>query len=122
MQSQKDFKYFLNNHLRLNILFNKDANTDLSRVVGFEVEAFSVKHGYEAPWDDKNPVLNTCNPSRNMAVSHTQIPQVVEEGEEVIFTYDVKFTVSTVTKGGLSAAVGTVIFTRPKGGVPTAKQ
>ena len=102
MQNQKDFKYFLNNHLRFTILFNKDANTELSRVVGFEVEAFSVKHEYEAPWDKKNPVLNTCNPGRMIAVSHTQSPQAVEEGEEVIFTYDVKFTVSIRAQCGAS--------------------
>jgi hypothetical protein len=38
---------FLHNHLRFTILYNRDAATDLSRIVGFEVEAFSVKHGHE---------------------------------------------------------------------------
>jgi hypothetical protein len=41
-------------------------------------------------------VLKTCNPNRMVAVSHTQPPQPVETGAEVIFTYDVKFTVSAI--------------------------
>jgi hypothetical protein len=68
--------------------------TDLSRIVGFEVEAFSVQHTYEGTWDPKDPVLNTCHPGRSVPVSHTQRPQQVQEGAEVIFSYDVKYTVS----------------------------
>lgn len=94
IEGQKDIKFFLHNHLRFNILYNRDSATDLSRIVGFEVEAFSVNHQFEKPWDPKNPVLQTCNPNRMVAVSHTQPPQAVEPGAEVIFTYDVKFTVS----------------------------
>jgi hypothetical protein len=44
IDGQKDIKFFLHNHLRFNILYNRDAATDLSRIVGFEVEAFSVNH------------------------------------------------------------------------------
>jgi len=44
IEGQKDIKFFLHNHLRFNILYNRDAATDLSRIVGFEVEAFSVNH------------------------------------------------------------------------------
>uniref|UniRef100_A0A383W0F6 Transmembrane 9 superfamily member n=1 Tax=Tetradesmus obliquus TaxID=3088 RepID=A0A383W0F6_TETOB len=96
IEGQKDIKFFLHNHLRFNILYNRDAATDLSRIVGFEVEAFSVNHQYEKPWDPKAPVLKTCNPNRMVAVSHTQPPQPVETGAEVIFTYDVKFTQSEI--------------------------
>lgn len=94
IEGHKDIKFFLHNHLRFNILYNRDSVTDLSRIVGFEVEAFSVNHQYEKPFDPKNLVLQTCNPNRMVAVSHTQPPQPVEPGAEVIFTYDVKFTVS----------------------------
>ena len=31
---------FINNHLRFTILYHRDAETDLSRIVGFEVEPF----------------------------------------------------------------------------------
>ena len=40
----------LNNHLRFTILYHKNAETDLSRIVGFEVEPFSVKHTYDGEW------------------------------------------------------------------------
>eukprot|EP00879_Flechtneria_rotunda_P022456 GHRR01023707.1.p1 GENE.GHRR01023707.1~~GHRR01023707.1.p1 ORF type:complete len:284 (+),score=67.63 GHRR01023707.1:208-1059(+) len=95
LEGSKDIKFFLHNHLRFNILYNRDAATDLSRIVGFEVEAFSVNHEYEEPWDANKPTLNTCNPGRMIAVSHSLPPQPVEEGAEVIFTYDVKFTVGS---------------------------
>jgi transmembrane 9 superfamily protein 2/4 len=49
---------------------------------------------YDHPWDEKKPVLNTCNPGRMIAVSHSLSPQEVRETAEIIFTYDVKFTVS----------------------------
>jgi hypothetical protein len=90
----QDVKFFLHNHLRFNILYNRDAATDLSRVVGFEAEAFSVKHDYDKPWDSKSPTLKTCNPGSMVAVSHSLPPQSVDEGSEVIFTYDVKWSVS----------------------------
>jgi transmembrane 9 superfamily member 2/4 len=85
--------YFLHNHLRFTILYTRDATTDLARIVGFEVEPFSVKHDYDKPWDAGNPSLKTCNPGRMISVSHSQPPLEVKEGNEVIFTYDVKFTV-----------------------------
>lgn len=33
-------KYVLNNHLRFNILFHRDTETDLARIVGFEVRTW----------------------------------------------------------------------------------
>jgi transmembrane 9 superfamily protein 2/4 len=38
------------NHLRFTILYHKNEDTDLSRIVGFEVEPFSVKHTYDGEW------------------------------------------------------------------------
>ena len=48
---QEDGKSVLNNHLRFTILYHRDLETDLARIVGFEVEPFSVKHSYEGTWD-----------------------------------------------------------------------
>ncbi|KAF8062046.1 TMN7 [Scenedesmus sp. PABB004] len=99
LEGQKEVLFFLHNHLRFNILYNRDAATDLSRIVGFEVEAFSVKHAADGKWGgagEAPPALSTCNPGRMIAVSHSQPPQQVGEGEEVVFTYDVKFTQSTI--------------------------
>lgn len=93
-QPASETKFFLHNHLRFAILYHKDEATDLARIVGFEVEPFSVKHTWEAPWDDAGPTLNTCNPGRMVYVTHETAPQPVRLGEEVIFTYDVKFVVS----------------------------
>lgn len=53
----------------------------------------SVKHEYEAPWDLVKPLLDTCSPGRMQFVTHGLAPQMIDEGEEVIFTYDVIFKV-----------------------------
>lgn len=97
---------FLHNHLRFNILYNKDPLTELSRIVGFEVEPFSVKHTYESPWEEANPTLGTCNPNRATFVSHGQAPQGVEEGDELIFSYDVQFVVRGCCCCGLHDLAG----------------
>lgn len=46
VDGKNEMMSFLNNHLRFNILYHRDAVTDLSRIVGFEVEAFSVQVGH----------------------------------------------------------------------------
>eukprot|EP00270_Netrium_digitus_P001486 TRINITY_DN1161_c0_g1_i1.p1 TRINITY_DN1161_c0_g1~~TRINITY_DN1161_c0_g1_i1.p1 ORF type:complete len:658 (+),score=199.18 TRINITY_DN1161_c0_g1_i1:265-1974(+) len=89
-------KFFIHNHLRFNVLFHKDPSTNLARVVGFEVEPFSKKHVYEGPFDPLKLHLTTCNPGSMQAVTNSDNPQIVEENEEVIFTYDVVFTASEV--------------------------
>lgn len=105
-QGQDKLSFFLHNHLRFNILYNRDAATDLARIVGFEVQPFSVRHEYDKPWDAKAPSLKTCNPGAMVAVSHSQAPLEVKEGGEVIFTYDVKFTVRAVAGSGSTALAG----------------
>jgi hypothetical protein len=55
-----------------------------------------VKHDYEAPWDALKPHLSTCNPGSMTYVTHGLSPQIVEEGEEIIFSYDVIFKVHTL--------------------------
>ncbi len=44
---QDNDRSYLNNHLTFTILYHKDAATDLARIVGFEVEPYSVQHSYE---------------------------------------------------------------------------
>ena len=53
----------------------------------------SVHHEYEKPWDLSKPRLTTCNPNSKIYVTNAMPPQLVEEGQEIIFTYDVTFTV-----------------------------
>jgi len=88
--------HYLHNHARFTILYNRDPETDLSRIVGFEVEPASVKHRYKNRWDPVNPQLETCNSERHPLESLVGAPQAVEEGEEVVFTYDVAFKASDI--------------------------
>jgi transmembrane 9 superfamily protein 2/4 len=89
-------QHYLNNHARFTILYNRDPETDLSRIVGFEVEPASVKHRYKNRWDPVNPQLETCNAERHPLDSLAAPPQPVAEGEEVVFTYDVVFKASDI--------------------------
>ena len=90
---QDDGKLSLHNHLRFTILYHRDIETDLSRIVGFEVKPFSVQHKYDGTWNPDKPDLTTCNPGSMKYVSDKDDPQEVKEGKEVIFTYDVVYEV-----------------------------
>ena len=86
---------YVNNHIRFTILYHKDPETDLSRIVGFECEPFSVKHTYRT-WNPDKPLLQTCDPREKIYVSDSQQPQPVGKGEEIIFTYDTLFKESEI--------------------------
>ena len=90
---QDDGRILLHNHLRFVILYHRDVESDLSRIVGFEVEPFSVKHKYDGKWNADRPDLKTCNPGSMKFVTEKDDKQHVTEGEEIIFTYDVRFKV-----------------------------
>ena len=51
--------YYIYNHLRFNILYHKDPLSDMSRIVGFEEDPFSVNHEYDEPWNADKPLLRT---------------------------------------------------------------
>ncbi|XP_068647821.1 transmembrane 9 superfamily member 8-like [Aristolochia californica] len=91
----KEEKYFINNHLSFTVKYHQDFQTDSSRIVGFEVKPFSVKHDYEGEWNEKTRLL-TCDPHAKRAVLNSDSPQEVEEKKEIIFTYDVEFQDSDV--------------------------
>lgn len=94
----------MHNHLRFTLLYHVGAEDDLARIVGFEVEPFSVQHKYDGAWTDGQnaPALSTCNPGAMKYVSDKDGPQEIREpeddkmGDEVIFTYDVAFKVCFV--------------------------
>jgi len=89
--------YFLFNHLRFTILYNLDDETELSRIVGFEVEPASVRHEFKNRWDPVNPQLETCNSEHHpLAGADGSSLQLVAAGEQVIFTYDVSFLPSDI--------------------------
>ncbi|EPS58189.1 hypothetical protein M569_16627, partial [Genlisea aurea] len=91
----KEKKYFLHNHLKFTVKFHKDQQSGSSRIVGFEVTPFSVKHEYEGPWSESVRLL-TCDPHASREVTASSPPQEVEDKQEVIFTYDVAFEESDV--------------------------
>jgi len=100
---------FLFNHLRFTVLYNEDAVRGKRRIVGFEVEPFSVKHSYsnQVDWDNcVNKVsgdnsacaLNTCSARQPVSVSSAPLVlDVSNKGEtEVIWTYDVVYKPSPI--------------------------
>lgn len=93
-ESGKEEKYYLHNHLAFEVLYHLDSETATSRVVGFHVTPHSVHHEYEGPWDPAKPRLTTCNQNARVYVTTSMPAQLVEEGQEIIFTYDVSFTES----------------------------
>eukprot|EP00955_Chlamydomonas_euryale_P009932 106731-Chlamydomonas_euryale.AAC.2 len=64
-----------------------------------QVEPFSVKHKTDWSGGGSLPMLDTCNPGRVDFVTHEMWPQAVEEGAEVVFSYDVRFVVSDKQHG-----------------------
>ena len=90
---------YLNNHLHFTILYHKDAETDLARIVGFEVEPYSIAHKYNGKWGEGGgdaPALTTCNPEEKQYVSDKGPHLQVAEGREVVFTYDVVYKSSEI--------------------------
>ena len=87
---------YLYNHLRLVLKYHVEASFEGSRIVGFEVEPFSVRHKYTGSFeaDSASPTLHTC--SAATPVSHEQAPQQISKADEVVFTYDVRWEYSDV--------------------------
>lgn len=65
------------------------------RIVGFEVEPFSVKHQVKGDWRGKSTKLDTCTPAK--PVTRNAPPQSITDTEkEIIYTYDVEWRSSDV--------------------------
>jgi transmembrane 9 superfamily protein 2/4 len=97
----KDGVPYINNHLRLVLKYHKheDPSTpgpDGSRIVGFEVEPFSVDHEYKEPWNAASPVLTTCSPIHPVTSVGNLQPQALDKAAEIVWTYDVKWEWSEV--------------------------
>ena len=81
---------YLNNHLRFIVKYHRDVKFEGARIVGFEVEAFSVQHKYKGAWG-KDAQLTSVPLSPDLP------PQPVVEGPgEYIFTYDVTWEESAI--------------------------
>ncbi|KAG8057730.1 hypothetical protein GUJ93_ZPchr0002g23113 [Zizania palustris] len=92
----KEEKHFIHNHLSFLVKFHKDDDSELSRIVGFEVKPYSIKHQIDDKWNGVNTRLSTCDPHANKFVTTSESPQEVEAGKEIIFTYDVHFQESDI--------------------------
>jgi transmembrane 9 superfamily protein 2/4 len=95
MAQDQEEPLYLNNHLRFKILYHNEDDESLgSRIVGFEVEPFSIKHEYDGTWNDKNPpklktwISDDANARRPEFLSADQ--------EEVIWTYDILWVESQI--------------------------
>jgi len=88
---------YLFNHV--NVIVEYHPLDDGSRVVGFYVEPFTVKHKFQndAKWDGSGeaPPLSTCDKSGPMVYEAIAAKQAVAVGS-VIFTYDVLWRASNV--------------------------
>ncbi len=93
-------RFYVNNHLRFTILYHEDLDASLARIVGFEVEPFSVRHrrsSNRGEWDPSDPALRTCEPERGMdALGRDEPPQEVAPGETVYFTHDFVYRASDI--------------------------
>ena len=86
-------KHYLFNHLKFRILIHADDAFEGSRIVGFEVEPFSVKHKLESE-DGGKKMLKTCSPAR--PVDSTMEPQLTDDKDEIVYTYDVDWKQSDI--------------------------
>jgi transmembrane 9 superfamily protein 2/4 len=91
---------YINNHVRLLVFYHEDpARFSGARVVGFEVEPFSVKHQVDGVWKQESPKLLTC--SATTKVTRALPPQNVNNIKDakdrtIIFTYDVRWEKSDI--------------------------
>ncbi|CAL5048978.1 unnamed protein product [Urochloa decumbens] len=94
--SGSEEKHFIHNHFTFLVKYHKDANTDIARIVAFEVKPYSIKHEYDGDWKGNATPLKTCDPHSRRLVVDSDSPQEVEASKEIIFTYDVNFEESPI--------------------------
>ncbi len=81
---------YLYNHHRLVLKYHTDADFEGARLVGFEVEPFSVKHAGSGG----GGVPLSC--STSAPVTHSMAPQPLNVGGEISWSYDVQWEWSDV--------------------------
>ncbi|CAN8067727.1 unnamed protein product [Agarophyton chilense] len=95
-------KFYINNHLKFKVFYNDPkeesgafnsladidkGSSDGYRIVGFEVETYSIKHKLDG---SGKPTSHTC------PVSNEMEQMEVKEGVPITFTYDVEYIVSSI--------------------------
>lgn len=92
-----DKDVFLNNHVRIILSYHTDPSSFIGhRIVGFQVEAFSVKHKVLGAWNDAKTKLATCTPASPVGSEARPAQLVTGNSENIIFTYDVQWKESPI--------------------------
>ena len=86
---------YIYNHMNINIQYHRQSGGRY-RVVQFGVEPLSIRHQFRD--DDPNELLTTCKANTHISRSDILNSQVVRAGENIVFTYDVSWRESEVTK------------------------
>mmetsp|Transcript_2873 Transcript_2873/g.3441 ORF Transcript_2873/g.3441 Transcript_2873/m.3441 type:complete len:655 (-) Transcript_2873:298-2262(-) len=95
---------YIFNHVNIILDFHEPEGMEGSfRVVGFSVEPLSIAHSFHGgfQWDGESSegytkLLQTCAVGQHMTKAAVQKNQIVEEGEKILFTYDVIWRESDV--------------------------
>jgi len=95
-------KYYLNNHLRITVSYHQlesDDEESASRIVGLEVEPFSINHEADSKkaWDDKNPPALCQTPLKHKF--DEDYPQKINPNSDknpVVWSYDVHWVASEI--------------------------
>mmetsp|Transcript_71713 Transcript_71713/g.202813 ORF Transcript_71713/g.202813 Transcript_71713/m.202813 type:complete len:492 (-) Transcript_71713:384-1859(-) len=91
--------HYLYNHVRIILKYHEDfTQFKGARIVGFEIVPFSINHQWDRleEFDEFTTTLSTCN-EMNPAQNDPGNFQSMEEADEVIYTYDVKWVPSDIT-------------------------
>lgn len=91
--------HYLYNHVRIILKYHEDISQFKGgRIVGFEILPYSINHMWDRleEFDEFTTTLTTCN-EMNPAQNDPGNFQSVEEADEVIYTYDVKWVPSATT-------------------------
>lgn len=103
-KNEKSGDSYIFNHMNIILEYHEpEGMPNQFRIVGFAVEPFSVNHkfmgGYKWDGDSKEGLkksLDTCTNGRPMTRKAVKQNQVVKEGEDIVFTYDVLWKQSDV--------------------------
>jgi transmembrane 9 superfamily protein 2/4 len=92
-------KYYLNNHIRITVFFHQPGESEEARIVGLEVEPFSINHEADSKkkWDDENPPALCQNSLKHkFDDDYPQKIKLDSEKNSVVWTYDVRWESSEI--------------------------
>ena len=104
-KNAKDMDMYVFNHVNIILDYHEPEGTENQyRVVGFSVEPFSIEHAFHGgyKWDGEavegfTKLLESCSVGQHMNKDIVKKNQIVEEGKEILYTYDVIWRSSDVS-------------------------